>query len=178
MNPSAAHMMTAEQLRRAFDEAFTRAPEERASDDEDVLAVRLGNDPYAIRLIDIAGVHLGQKVVPLPSPMSELSGVAALRGVLVPIYDLAALLGYPATSGQRGFVLARVQRPVGFACGVPERLVRLPRSAFAGAADAQEQRPHLSGLVRVYDTLRPVIDIASIVQTVERAIVMKARSGE
>lgn len=178
MTPGAGHMMTAEQLRRAFDEAFARPPEERARDDEDVLALRLGNDPYAIRLVDIAGVHLGQKVVPLPSPMRELSGVAALRGVLVPIYDLAALLGYPTTSGQRGFVLARATRPIGFACGVPERLVRLPRSAFADAAHAPEQRAHLSGYVRVMDALRPVIDIGSIVQTVEKAIVMKARSGE
>jgi chemotaxis signal transduction protein len=178
MKLHAPMIASADQLRRAFDETFARVPEPQSSDDEEVLNIRLGNDLYVLRLREIAGVYVEHKLVPLPGPMAELLGIAAIRGVLVPVYDLGALLGYRVNAGLRGFVLARSKSPVGFACGTPERLQRLPRASFANSEEVGAERPHLSGLVRISDTLRPVVDMESLVQTIEKATTLHARSRE
>ena len=66
---------------------------------EDFLAIRVGADPYTFRLSEIAGLHVGVKIVPVPSPAVQLLGMVAIRGMLAPIYDLAALLHYPPAVG-------------------------------------------------------------------------------
>src|ERR1700675_3898235 len=106
---------TAATLRRHFDEAFAAPTSPIAEPLEDLLAIRVGSDPYALRLSEIAGLHVGVKIVPIPSPAAQLLGIVGIRGVMAPIYDLAALLGYPPAASPRWIALARAAQPVGFA---------------------------------------------------------------
>ena len=66
----------AEQLRRSFDASFARAhaTDERASDR--LLAVRVGDDPYALRLAQVLALHADRKIVPIPSTAGGLLGIA------------------------------------------------------------------------------------------------------
>jgi purine-binding chemotaxis protein CheW len=177
MKPGQANLKTASELRLAFDQAFASPPSEPERDVEDVLAMRIAEERFVLRLHEIAGIQVDRKLVPLPSPMKELLGIVGLRGVMVPIYDLAAMLGYAASHEPRWLVLARAPKPIGFACGAPETLLRLPRSDFAVAdAERAEPRAHLAGLVRIDGRLRPVIDMASVLCTLDRTRTLHARS--
>ena len=82
------------ELRRAFDESFAVAPPERVTSWEDLLSVRIGGDPYALRVRDISGFMASGRIVPLPSRLPELLGMAGVKGALVPVFSLEALLGY------------------------------------------------------------------------------------
>jgi purine-binding chemotaxis protein CheW len=177
MKPGQLTMKTATELRLAFDQTFANLPSEPERDVEDVLAMRVGEERYLLRLHEVAGIQVDRKLVPLPSPMKELLGVIGVRGVMVPIYDLATLLGYAANKEPRWFVMARAPKPIGFAGGAPETLLRVPRSAFA-LADAERAEPsaHLAGLIRIEDTLRPVIDLASVLRSLDRTRTLHARS--
>ena len=81
-------------LRAAFDRSFAEAADAGRAPHLDFLAIRVAGDPYALRLSEVASLHVDSKRVRAPSLLPELSGLASFRGVLTPVYDLAALLGY------------------------------------------------------------------------------------
>ena len=81
------------ELRDAFDRSFAQAPSTEAAAVENLLAIRVGAHPYALRMAEVSGLFADKKVTRLPSPVSELSGIAGLRGAVLPVYDLAMLLG-------------------------------------------------------------------------------------
>jgi chemotaxis signal transduction protein len=101
-------------LRREFDDAFARVPHVDRADGVKLLAVVVGQDPHAMRLSEIAGLFVDRRITPVPGPLPELLGVAHVRGVLVPVYDLRLVLGYPAGPPPRWLVVAAA-RPVALA---------------------------------------------------------------
>src|SRR4051812_7736160 len=88
---------SAQGLKRAFDGSFAAAPQRRDADTEDFLAIRLGCDPYALRLREIGGLFADRRISALPSGIVELLGIAGFRGTILPVYDLRMLLGYPGS---------------------------------------------------------------------------------
>ena len=156
-------------LRRLFDEGFAAAATAEFARLEGLLAIRLGSDPYALRLSEIAGLHAGVKIVPVPSANAQLLGIVGLRGVMAPIYDLAALLGYAPAANPRWMVLARMSQPVGFAFETFESHLRVPEISLAndeGGANAGAARRHSGGTVRAAGALRPIIRMASVVEMI------------
>jgi chemotaxis signal transduction protein len=91
-------------LRRAFDAGFAAPPRPPAPAHLDLLRIRLGGAPYAIAAADIAELHAGLTVVPLPTPAPELLGVAAVRGQVVPVFDLRRLIGLDPAGAPRWIV--------------------------------------------------------------------------
>jgi chemotaxis signal transduction protein len=157
-------------LRRLFDDSFAAAAASKSERLEDLLAIRLGSDPYALRLSEITGLHAGIKIVAVPSPSTQLLGIVGLRGILAPIYDLAALLRYPPAASPRWIVLARMPQPVGFAFEAFESHLQVPESSLGygegDGANAGASRQHTSGTVRAAGALRPIIRMASVVELI------------
>jgi chemotaxis signal transduction protein len=157
----------AAKLRSAFDVTFSEAPIELTVASEDCLFVRIGNDPFAIRLAETAGLYADRKVVPIPSPVPDLLGVAALRGQLTPIYDLAALLGYRVCGSPRWFVLAREPKAIGLAFEAFEAHARIPQTSYTSVG-TESTREHVRGAVQVGPFFRPIIHISSVIQTIAK----------
>jgi chemotaxis signal transduction protein len=153
-------------LRRHFDEGFAAPAASRFERLEDLLAIRVGSDPFALRLSEIAGLHVGVKIVPVPSPTTLLLGIVGIRGVMAPIYDLAALLRYPPAAKSRWFVFARAPQPVGFAFESFESHLQVsPASLTSGNDDDAGTGgigQHVRGTVRAAGALRPIIHLASV----------------
>jgi chemotaxis signal transduction protein len=82
-------------FRNTFDNAYAlpRVSGENAAG-EDFLAIRIAEDGYAIRLREISGLVKGRRIVACPSHVPEFQGIAGVRGTLVSVYSLPALLGY------------------------------------------------------------------------------------
>jgi purine-binding chemotaxis protein CheW len=163
---------TAARLRRTFDETFAAPTAIVGTASEDLLGIRIGGDPYAVRLTEIAGLHADRTIVPAPSLAPELLGVAALRGQFVAIYDLGLFLGYRPGNTPRWFMIARGSNTVGLAFEVLEMHARVPQTSHA-VAGIESMREHLRGSVRIGDSFRPVIHIASVIE----AIAKRAPSG-
>jgi len=166
-----AIVTTSTSLRRLFDESFAKAAASTAERAEDLLAIRVGSDPYALRLSEITGLHVDLKIVSVPSPSAQLLGIIGLRGTIAPVYDLAALLHYPASANLRWMVLTGRSHPVGFAFETFETHVRVPEMSLADGelqgSSANVARQHLRGTVRASGALRPIIHMASIVNTIK-----------
>jgi chemotaxis signal transduction protein len=166
----------AAELRNAFDRAraipFLSEVRERI---ENLLVLRVSGDAFAIRLGEISGLATDRKIVAFPSPIPELLGVAAIRGRLVPVYSLAALLGYSAQATQgRWLVLCGTEEPVGLAISDFEGYVRVPLSQVYAAGQKDDVSAHVRHVVRTADTVRAVVSIPHIIEIIQR----RCRNGE
>ena len=157
----------AQELRREFDRSFAEPFHAANRDVVDFIAIKLAGDPYAIRMADISGLFAGVKITPVPSPLSELRGIAGFRGALTPVYDLAALLGYPP-SHARWVALAN-GGALGFAFDAFEGHFRIEPSAIAAHENGLASR-HVREIARQADAGWPIIDIPSVVAAIRKRL--------
>jgi len=152
-----------EQLRSAFDETFA-VPFRSREDQESVIQIRVGSEPFAVRPGHIAGLVKSRKIVPVPSRIPELLGASALRGSLIPVYDLAAMLGIPpGVTGPTWLILAPGDPPIGLAFDGFEG-----RQVPEWFSDEQGERQYVRQLVRIGSAVRAVLDIPGLAEAIRR----------
>jgi chemotaxis signal transduction protein len=154
------------ELRRAFDRSFVEAKHYDEVASEDYLSIRVGGDPYVIRLNEIGGLFADKKVTGLPSRVAELAGVAGFRGAMVPVYDLAALLRYPTSQSARWMVIA-AKAPVALAFDSFEGHFRFAQDAAASHGSANADG-HIRQIVRADEFVSPVVNIPSVVAAIRK----------
>lgn len=166
----------ARELREAFDRSFAEAPSEEASPFEDLLAIRIGDEPFAIRLIDIERLAADKTIAPLPSPVGELIGLSGFRGEIVPVYDLRLLLGYPARERTRWLVLLaqntshqKDANRLALAFDQFEAHVRVPPESIRSSDERMPSR-YIREAVRISDGTRAILDIRAIAGTIVQRV--------
>jgi chemotaxis signal transduction protein len=160
----------AAELRNAFDRAraipFSTEAVERV---ESLLSIRVSGDPYAIRVSEISGLASDRKVVAFPSSIPELLGVASIRGGLVSVYSLAALLGYSREADQaRWLVLCGAEEPVGLAFSDLEGYLRVPLTQVYATDQRDAPRAHVKHVMRAADLVCAVVSIPDMVELIKR----------
>lgn len=170
-------LQRAKELRRSFDESFAVAHRRETDVHEDFIAIRLGENPYAIRLREVSGLFDRKVITPLPGSVSGLLGVASFRGTIVPVFDLRALLGHSRGLPPRWVVLLPARSPVSLAFDQFEGHLRLPRNP-SGDKERQAGRDYVQGVVSVAGVSRPVLHVQSILDEIgKRAAMGPKRSG-
>lgn len=163
---------TALAMREAFDQSFAQRPIEDPPH-ETLLAISVVGDPYAIRIADILGLHADRHIVALPSARRAFLGVAGFRGVIAPVYDLAAMLGYTRTrpAMPRWIVSLRHSESIAFAFDAFDRLFTVGAEQLTRSPDAERtrppERPHLHDVVRDGATIRPIIHLQSTLSAIQ-----------
>ena len=171
MSQSDQPLGKAAELRRAFDGMFAVQPIRPTEDIERFLAIRMGKNKYALRLGEIAGLAPARKLVPLPSAMPELLGLAGVRGNLVPVYDLAALIGNEsAAENSRWLVLCGGNDPAALAFAEFDGYLELPSFALHAIGKERAERKHIREMLSVSDGGRGVISIPSLLETIRERI--------
>lgn len=155
------------QLRKAFDEGFASPLSQPPQDLTEFALIAAGRHRCAIRINELAGLEPSRKVVPLPAKVRGLLGLSAVQGQLVPVFDLAALLGGGARdSAPRWMAMARGKEPVGFAFDEFEGSCRVPLQAVH-ALETAPVEAHLSRQAILVDSaLVPVLEFASLRATI------------
>lgn len=125
-----------EKLRSAFDRSFQEPVPLRAEAPLLLLAIRVANCGYALKVDELAAVFQIEKLVPLPTDTDSLSGLAAAGGRLVAVYSLAVLLGYPREENRRERWAAqcRDQPAAAIAFSLMEGNLLLPKAELNPAA--------------------------------------------
>lgn len=157
------------ELRSVFDRERAAPSSSRTEvQTESLLAIRVSRDAYAIRVSEISGLATDRKIVAFPSPISELLGVAGIRGTLVPVYSLAGLLGYGAVAGQvRWLVLCGTEEPFALAFTDFEGYVRIPQEQLYSAEQKDVTRTHVTHVARTTDMVRAVVSIPLFRETIQ-----------
>lgn len=152
----------AAQLRSVFDRAFAVPVRADATVHQDLLAIRAGAEPCAIRLSEVAGLFIDRRITPIPGSNAALLGIAGFRGAILPVYSLRTLLGHPGTNPQRWLVIAATA-PIALAFDLFEGHLRVAAEAILPQQSTAQTRGHAPEFVRGADVVRPVLHLASII---------------
>jgi chemotaxis signal transduction protein len=154
-----------DRLQRAFDEGYREPAAARATLLEDLLAIEIAGHPYALRVRELNGLYEERAITALPGSPSELLGLAAVRGGLVAVYDLASLIGYARGEDPRLFVAVRgasialaFRTLAGHRRVTPEEL----------AKREGEHDPWSVEVMREADQTRPILELTALVRELER----------
>ena len=162
----------AAELRNAFDQARAIPLSMQAVEPvEGLLSIRVSGIPYAIRVSEITGLANDRKVVAFPSSIPELLGVAGIRGGLVSVYSLAALLGYSYSreaDQARWLILCGVEEPVGLAFSAFEGYLLVPLTHVYAAGQGDAARAHVKHVLRAADLVCAVVSIPDILESIKR----------
>jgi chemotaxis signal transduction protein len=154
------------ELRTEFDSSFTDPVRPHDEDHIELLAIRAGGRPYALRLSQTSGLYPDRPVTALPGPLPSLLGVAGFGGGILPVYDLAALLGRPAADRPRWLLLAAGTPPLAFAFGELDGHVRVAADTII--TERHEGAGCLRGMVPLPGGTRPIVDLAAARAAVHR----------
>jgi chemotaxis signal transduction protein len=157
-------------LRRDFDQSFSRAAEGEGPAQLDFLAIVVGGDSHAIRLSEVHSLHTDRKLVAAPSLLPELLGVCGFRSVLTPVYDLSQLLGYGPGPAARWLLVAQSAAPIAFAFGALDCHLRVPLESLSAPEAAASSPAAVSGTVRDKGITRPLLHLPSLVEAISLRI--------
>jgi purine-binding chemotaxis protein CheW len=169
-------------LKEAFDRSFAEPPRAGVADTLALLTLRAGGDSYAVKLADIAGLVVGRRIISLPTSAPDFLGVAGLRGSTVPVWSLPALLGYESLHESPRWLLLIGESMSSLSLGLAfehfDGHLNVPRAALSErSARDGVSHSYVGESVRVADTLRGLLDIASLVDAVRRRVGLDQRQA-
>ncbi len=153
-------------LRAAFDRGFAEPVRSEAAAHHDLLTIRVGAEPYAIKLAEIVGLFAGRTPTPVPGGSAALIGIAGFRGMLVPVYSLRTLLGHAGTGASRWLVIAAAA-PVALAFDAFEAHARVPVDAVAPRQSHDDTRAYAAEFIRTAAVVRPILHLPSIIDALD-----------
>lgn len=95
------------ELRTSFDDAFTRRATPADAAHEDLLDLRAGDVDYVISVKGLAGLRQATAPLRVPTQVPAFRGIVRERSQLLPVFDLAALLGGTPADSARWLLLPR-----------------------------------------------------------------------
>lgn len=160
-----ARSSRARELARAFDRSFAIARPAAPPALRDFLAIRVGGDSHAIALMEIAKLVPLGKLTALPGSPAECLGLAGVRGAVVPVYDLRALLGYPVGANTAPWLAILAGARVALTLDAIDGHLRLSDSGMSGAAPTGHSS-HIRHVVKTQDAVLPLVDIGSVLEAI------------
>jgi chemotaxis signal transduction protein len=152
----------AAELRLAFDRGFAAPLRIKAAATQNLLAIRVSAEPYAIRLSEVTGLFVDRKFTRVPGGNPALLGIAGFRGALVPVYSLRALLGHSGTHVSRWLVIAAAA-PVALAFDLFEGHLRAPADAILPRQSPEQMRGYAPEFIRTASVVRPILYLPSVI---------------
>lgn len=154
----------AAKLRAAFDAAYAAPLRRDAAASQDLLAVRAGAEPYAIRFSDISGLFVDRKITRVPADDTSLLGIVGFRGAIVPVHSLPVVLGLPAAHAFRWLVTAAATS-VALAFDTFEGHLRVLSASIVPQQSSGRARGFAPEFVHHAGIVRPVLHLASVIES-------------
>jgi len=156
------------EFQKVFDDSFAAPEQSERVAVEQMLAIKVGNDRFAVSLRDISGLTVAKgTILPVPSSVPELLGITGIRGVVVPIFNLAALLNIePGMAQYRWLILCGGRRAtIALAVDLVEGHLEISADELI-AHGTTATANYIKQTVRDGDILRGVIDLGLLVEKI------------
>lgn len=153
------------ELRASFDASFAApAASERAAAVR-LLAIRIGGDPYLVRLDQIDALERARRLVTLPSSPAVLLGLMGIRGALVPVFSLSRLVGHDRAADEPWVLFCGGGAPVGLAASGFEGYREL--AAHDLVVNASDGRRYVTALAETEGVATGVIDVPRVLADIK-----------
>jgi purine-binding chemotaxis protein CheW len=124
--------------------------------------VRVAGEEYALAVDEVLEIDELGEVVPVPGADAAVLGVRNLRGQLLPVVDLASVLGLaPSATPGRIVVAEGGGRRAGLAVDSVAGVEQLPE------ATEEAGSPHLAGAALADGALVGLVDLASVLDAAQ-----------
>jgi len=70
------------------------------------LVIQAGGETYGLPMEALTAVYMGHTIIPVPCVPAYVAGIANVRGEIIPVFDLAALLKVPTTDTKQVLIVA------------------------------------------------------------------------
>lgn len=162
-------------LKATFDDAFAHANVPEAGCLENFLTIRANDEPIALMLREVALIRRCPPLTAAPSAHRALRGLMGLRGSVIAVYDIAALMTDLRARETGGWiVLCNVDRSVALLFDeltgylqADERDIHSARADVDEEAGEQKSMPP-QRVIRAEGTNHPIVSIARLMRSVER----------
>ncbi len=138
------------------------------------VSLSAGGQDFCVEITTVREIRRWSQVTPLPYSEASVLGVMNLRGTVIPIIDLAARLGLPATEvGARNVVVVTTMgsRTIGLLVDAVSEILSVKgeeiRPNPTQRRDGTPER--IVGLVSSSDTLLRVLDLDSVIAEKDEA---------
>lgn len=170
---------TAAELCAEFDRSFASPWSEASVERQDFLLVRLGAAPYALHLRQISALVAGRAIARVPARARGLLGLAGIRGEIVSVFDLAALMGHESdVGGSPWMVLCGAGELLAFAISAYEGHLRADRASIHKANPAASARHQLDEVAMTASGARPIVDLNRIIDSIRSQTAISQKKGE
>lgn len=160
-----------EEIRRSFDASFARPLEQVEGSFEDLIAIRVANDQFALRLSELAGIHAWSRITALPGSQPALLGLSGIRGRVTAIYELARVLGYEREeAAPRWIALCRADAPIGIAIGEIDGYIRLGRSELRAIRRDERRLAYVDEAFERDSVVRGVLGMPALVAALRGSV--------
>jgi purine-binding chemotaxis protein CheW len=134
---------------------------------------------YALRSEQIRFIEMLGEITPVPYTPQAVAGVFNLRGEIVPVIDLRARLGLPATSytlAARIIILQAAKRRVGMIVDSAREILRLPDDQIQPPPEMMHglSGKYLKGIVIQPTRTILILDLDSVLRLEETLTVIEA----
>lgn len=149
-------------LRSAFDRAFAAPLQPDRAAGADLIAIRIGGEPFALHLGEVAGLFADRTITRVPGGVAALIGIAGFRGTLVPVYSLRTLLAISATAPPRWLIVA-ASSPVALAFEAFEGHLRASADAIVPRRTPGQMHSLAPDFICTADVVRPIVNLAAVI---------------
>ena len=157
------NQVTAAGLARDFDLGFSRAAEVEHAAEENLLVIELGAQPFAVRVSEVRAIVTTPRIACVPSSAPALLGIAGIRGEILPVFDLARLLGVANVErGLRWSLLAGDAERAALAFHHFDRFERVHATAVARFVPEGSSAPFVEEVVRLERGVVSIIRVARL----------------
>lgn len=165
-------------MRGAFDESFAAPLQLEEEALERLLLIRVAGEAFAIRNVQIARLARMEKLLRVPSRLPELMGIAGIRSTLVAVFDLASLLGLDSGAASGWLALTPGETPVALAFQHVDGHVSIPRTSLYPSHESSVTGPYVMEAVRIGQVVRGLINVPTIVESIQRRAGVVNSNGE
>ena len=128
--------------------------------------VRVAGEDYALPVADVLEIAEFGEIAPVPGATAAVLGIRNLRGQVLPVVDLAGVLGLAPTAAPERIVIAdEGGRRAGLAVDAVAGVEQLP------AATEDAESPHLKGAALAAGGLVGMVDVASVLDAAQEGSV-------
>lgn len=155
------------QFRRAFDRSFAEPAVQLTQTTVRLIAIEVAGKPLAMEASQIAALAKVKRVVPLPSRIPELLGIAGIRGGMVPVFSLAALLEIESRSNPQWLALAKSDTAIALAFDALTGQVEVAASDIY-PEEVEGRIAFVRRLVRIGAEVRPLLDVFRVAEGIHK----------
>jgi purine-binding chemotaxis protein CheW len=136
--------------------------------DTEILAFKLGNEEYAVRMTELQEIIRYQRITSVPCSPEYLIGVTSLRGKILPVIDLKLRLGLKGENAERQkiIILSGKKDPIGALVSSILGVYRFPASEILPPPSilTEKEKGFIEGVVKIKNKFIPILNVDEIIK--------------